>query len=115
MLTPLLTQWLASAYVRVDGWALFFDTVKVVLAPIVLGLGLNRWTPGLVRAVLPAAPLISVLTIAMICASVIGQQADTIRRSGGVLLLAGAVAYNTLLAQESSAPHRERRLSQPAL
>lgn len=88
VLTPLLTQWLASAYVRVDGWALFLDTVKVVLAPIVMGLGLNRWTPGLVRAVLPAAPLVSVLTIAMICASVIGGQADTIRRSGGMLLLA---------------------------
>src|SRR6266487_744739 len=33
VMTPLLTKWLAQAYVRVDAWALFFDTVKVVLAP----------------------------------------------------------------------------------
>lgn len=88
LLTPLLTKLLASEYVRVDGWSLFLDTVKVVLAPLVLGLGINRWLPGLVRTVLPAAPLVSVLTIALICGSVIGQQAATVRQSGGRLLLA---------------------------
>ncbi len=88
VLTPLLTKWLAEAYVRVDAWALFLDTVKVVLAPILIGLALHHLVPRLVKAVLPLAPLVSVVTIALICASIIGQRAEDIRRSAAVLLLA---------------------------
>lgn len=87
VLTPLLTKWLAGTYVPVDAWALFFDTVKVVLAPLVLGLLLHHAFPKLTRAMLPAAPPISVITIALICSSIIGQQAEQIRHSGGRLLL----------------------------
>ena len=88
VMTPLLTKWLAQAYVRIDAWALFFDTVKVVLVPLLLGLALHHLVPRLVKAVLPVAPLISVVTIALICASIIGQRAADIRKSAGVLLLA---------------------------
>jgi bile acid:Na+ symporter, BASS family len=88
VMTPLLTKWLAEAYVRVDAWGLLLDTVKVVLAPLVLGLALHHVAPRLVHAMLPAAPLVSVITIAMICASIIGQQADSIAAQAGVLLLA---------------------------
>ncbi len=85
-MTPLLTKWLAGAYVPVDATALFLDTVKVILAPLVLGLFLHHSTPRLVRFTLPVAPLISVLAIALICSSIIGQQAESIKKSGGVLL-----------------------------
>jgi BASS family bile acid:Na+ symporter len=88
IMTPLLTKWLAQTWVKVDAWSLFLDTVKVLLAPLVLGLALHHSVPRLVKAVLPAAPLVSVITIAMICASIIGQQADSIKAQAGVLLLA---------------------------
>ena len=88
VMTPLLTRWLAGAYVPVNAWSLFLDTVKIVLAPLVIGLLCNRWWPRLVQAVLPVAPLVSVLAIALICASTIGQQAASIRTTGGRLLLA---------------------------
>lgn len=88
VLTPLLTKWLAGTYVAVNGWALFLDVVKVVLAPLLLGLALHHGAPRLVRRVLPVMPLISVIVIALICASVIGQNAANIRKSGGVVLLA---------------------------
>ena len=88
VMTPLLTKWLAGTYVPVDATKLFLDTVKVVLAPLLLGLGLNQFSPQLVRWVLPVAPLISVITIVLICASIIGQRAADIRQSGGTLLLA---------------------------
>lgn len=115
VLTPVLTKALASEYVRVDGWSLFLDTVKVVLAPLALGLGINRWQPGLVRAVLPAAPLVSVLTIALICGSVIGQQAPTVRQAGGRLLLAvlllhaGGFGLGWLFARACGYGERDRR------
>lgn len=89
VLTPLLTKWLAGTRVPVDAWKLFLDTVQVVLAPVVLGLVLHHATPRLVKAVLPVAPLLSVIVIALICASIIGQQVVSIRESG--LKLLGAV------------------------
>lgn len=87
VMTPLLTKALAGAYVPVDAWALFLDTVKVVLAPVMLGLALHHAVPRLVKAVLPVAPLVSVIAIALICASIIGQRAENILHSGGPLLL----------------------------
>jgi bile acid:Na+ symporter, BASS family len=87
-MTPLLTEWFAGARVPVDGWGLFLTTSQVVLLPVLLGLALHHGTPRLVSVVLPAAPLVSVLVITMICASIIGQSADAIRTSGGRLLLA---------------------------
>jgi BASS family bile acid:Na+ symporter len=88
VMTPLLTKWLAGTYVPVPAWGLFLSTVKVVLAPLVIGLALNRYLPRFVKTVLPVAPLVSVLTITLICASIIGSSAEPLRRSGGVLLLA---------------------------
>ena len=105
VLTPLLTKWLAGTYVPVDAWALFLDTVKVVLAPLVIGLALHHGVPKLTKAVLPLAPPMSVITIALICSSIIGQQAANIRTSGGRLLLgvfllhAGGFALGHLFAR----------------
>ena len=87
-MTPLLTKWLAGTYVPVDAWKLFLDTVQIVLLPVVLGLAVHHFFPRAVNAVLPIAPLVSVVTIALICASIIGQNAKNIRESGGILLLA---------------------------
>jgi BASS family bile acid:Na+ symporter len=87
-MTPLLTSWLAGTMVPVDAWGLFLSTVQVVLLPVALGVLLHHWTPRVVAAVLPVAPLVSVVTIALICASVIGDSAAVIRASGVRLLLA---------------------------
>jgi bile acid:Na+ symporter, BASS family len=88
LMTPLLTEWLAGTLVPVDALGLLMSTVKVVLAPLVLGLALHHFAPRAVQAVLPAAPLVSVLVIALICASIIGQSAGSIRESGVQLLMA---------------------------
>lgn len=88
VLTPLLTSWLAGTMVPVDAWGLFLSTVQVVLLPIAIGLLLHHGAPRVVAAVLPVAPLVSVLVIALICASIIGGSAEVIRSSGARLLLA---------------------------
>jgi BASS family bile acid:Na+ symporter len=87
-MTPLLTKLLASEHVEVNALSLLLNTAKVVLAPLLIGLGLNQFAPRVVRVMLPAAPLLSVTFITLICASIIGQQAANIRESGGVLVLA---------------------------
>lgn len=88
VMTPLLTKWLAGAYVPVDAWALFVSTVKIVLAPLLIGLALHHLAPRLVKAILPVSPLVSVLAITMICASIIGSSAEPLKQAGGSLLLA---------------------------
>jgi BASS family bile acid:Na+ symporter len=88
VMTPLLTKWLAGKYVPVDALGLFLSTLKIVLAPVVIGVALNRFAPRFVKFVLPASPLVSVLTITLICASIIGSSADAFKRSGGELILA---------------------------
>ncbi len=88
VMTPLLTKWLAGTLVPVDAWGLFFSTVQVVLLPVIAGLALHHLSPRMVKAVLPVAPLVSVVTISLICASIIGQSAAAIKQSGAILLLA---------------------------
>lgn len=88
-LTPILTSWLAGQYVPVDGWKLFASMLKIVLLPIILGVSLNHFFPKAVKHVLPIGPLVAVIVIALICASIIGANASTLRESG--LTLLGAV------------------------
>jgi BASS family bile acid:Na+ symporter len=87
-MTPLLTGWLAGAYVTVDGWGMFLTTAQVVVAPVVLGLVLRRHLPRVAGVLLPAGPLLSVLVISLIVASIIGQNASAILAHGLRLVLA---------------------------
>jgi bile acid:Na+ symporter, BASS family len=89
VMTPLLTKWLAGTIVPVDAWGLLLSTVQVVLLPLIIGIAMHHFAPKVVDFVLPIAPLVSVIMIALICASIIGQSANAIMESGGRLL--GAV------------------------
>ena len=88
VMTPLLTKWLAGQYVPVDALGLFLSTIKIVFAPVVMGVTLNRFAPRFVKGILPVSPLISVLAITLICASIIGGSAKDFKSSGGELILA---------------------------
>lgn len=88
VMTPLLTKWLAGTYVPVDAWGLFTSTVKIVLAPLMIGLALHHLAPRFVKFILPVSPLISVVAITLICASIIGSSAERLKQTGVVVLLA---------------------------
>jgi len=89
ILTPLLTTFLIGDKIEVSTYQLFLGTVKVVLLPIVLGVSINKYLPKVTAKLLPVAPLVAVVTIVLIVASIIGQGRDELFRSG--LKLAGAV------------------------
>jgi BASS family bile acid:Na+ symporter len=95
VLTPLLTKFLAGRLVEVDAWGLFYSTLQVVVLPVAAGVAINRFLPGVVRTVLPVAPLVSVITIALVCASIIGQNAAAVMTSGPRLLAAVALLHAT--------------------
>lgn len=88
-LTPLLTSWLAGTLVAVDGWGLFKSTFQVVVLPVLLGVWLNRLVPRVVQRTQLALPLVSVIVIALICASIIGGSSTAIKAAA--LPLLGAV------------------------
>lgn len=93
IMTPTLTKLLAGAYVPVDFWGLLLSTVQVVIAPVLIGVLLNHFLPRLVRVVNPVAPLVSVIFIALICASIIGSNAAALREAAGVLFAAVALLH----------------------
>jgi BASS family bile acid:Na+ symporter len=88
-MTPLLTSWLAGTLVKVDAWGLFLSTFQVVVLPVLLGLWINHVAPQLVRRTQLALPLLSVIVIALICASIIGGSSTAIK--GAAARLIGAV------------------------
>jgi BASS family bile acid:Na+ symporter len=87
-LTPLLVKLLAGRLVDVDAAGLFLSTLQVVVLPVAAGVTVNRFLPGVVRGVQPVAPLVSVILIALVCGSIIGQNAAAVRESGPRLLVA---------------------------
>ena len=93
LLTPLLTKLLAGQLVPVDAWGLFLSTLQVVVLPVAAGVTINRFLPQAVQAVLPVAPLVSVVTIALVCASIVGQNAVAIREHGWQLLVAVSLLH----------------------
>lgn len=115
MMTPILTSWLVGSRVEVDAWGLFWSTFQVVIIPVALGVVVNRWFPRAVGAVLPVAPLVSVLTIALICASIIGQNAAAVKAGAGSLMLAvlllhaGGFALGYLFTRLAGWPVRTAR------
>lgn len=88
LMTPFLTQWLAGAYVPVDFWPMVRSTFRVVVIPVLLGMVLHHFLPSQVRRVKGFAPVVSVFTVALICASIVGQSADILLEHAGILLLA---------------------------
>lgn len=93
VLTPLLTKWLVGERLPVDAWGLFASTVQVVLLPVLAGLVLHHLAPKLVERVTPIAPLVSVVVIALICAYVIGKNADLVLEHGAQITAAVATLH----------------------
>ena len=88
LLTPTLTALLAGSRVDVDAWGLFYNTLRVVLVPVGAGILLNQYLPRLTAIIKPAAPLVAVIAIVMIVASIIGAGKETIIESGLRLIIA---------------------------
>lgn len=88
VMTPTLTTLLVGSRVEVDGLGLFASTVQVVILPVAAGVLLNRLAPRLTQRLLPVAPLVAVVMITLIVASIIGAGKGQILAAGPPLILA---------------------------
>ena len=90
VMTPLLTQWLAGAYVPVDGWGLFRSMILVVLIPLIAGLLINTALDRIqqhkrhaVRGVIHAVgPIVSVAVIVLVVSSIVAGNKAAIGQVG---------------------------------
>jgi BASS family bile acid:Na+ symporter len=104
ILTPLLCSFIIGSRVEVNGWGLFFDTLKVILIPVTAGVLLNKYLPSVSRVIVPYAPIAATFTIVLIVSSIIGSGKEIILHSGWRLLLAviclhaGGFLFGYLLA-----------------
>lgn len=95
VVTPFLVWMFASQYLPVDGWAMFLSIVKVVLVPLALGFALQKLLPGVVKAAVPALPLVSVVGIVLIVSAVVGASKPAIAESG-IMIFVIVVLHNGL-------------------
>jgi BASS family bile acid:Na+ symporter len=109
-MTPTLTTLLAGSRVDVPAAGLLLSTIQVVLLPLTAGGLMKRWLPAVTAAVLPIAPLVAVVMITLIVASIIGAGQVAIVEAGGRLLLAvvslhtGGFAVGYLVSRLTGAP-----------
>jgi BASS family bile acid:Na+ symporter len=87
-LTPLLTGWLAGAYVEIDRWNLLTNMVGIVLVPVVAGTLLNRLFPRAAERVSAVLPLVAIVLVIWIVGGIVGGAKAQIAEHAGVLLLA---------------------------
>jgi len=89
LLTPMLTLFFADNRLEVNGAGLFLSTFQVVILPVTTGVLINRFCHRWAARVLPAAPLVSVMFITLIVASIVEAGREAILHSAGRLM--GAV------------------------
>lgn len=100
-MTPSLCKFLLGAVVPVDAVGIAKSTVEVVLAPIAVGMTLNKFFPKFVKAILPFAPVVGVVSTCLLVASAVAQVAQPILNAGWGLqipilllhLIGGLVGY----------------------
>ena len=88
LMTPSLTAILAGSRVPVPVGGLLLDTVQVVILPVMAGALLKWRFPNASRRILPIAPLIAVIAITLIVASIIGGGRQNVLEAGLRLVLA---------------------------
>ncbi len=95
LFTPLLALWLAGQYMPVDAGSMAWSIVQIVLFPVLLGLVIRTFLPGLVTKALPALPWVSVVAITIVVVAVVAGSAKAIF-SAGLLVLAAVILHNGL-------------------
>lgn len=95
IVTPLLTWWLAEAWIEVSFSAMMMSIVKVVVLPIAAGFIINAIWGGFVRKIEKILPLISIIAIIMIAGGVVAVSANRIMETG-LLVMAVVICHNLL-------------------
>ena len=87
IVTPLLTWFLAGAWVNVSFFDMMLSIVQVVIAPLLLGIIVNQIFADFVKRVVKILPVISIVAILLIVGGVVSVEADKILQMGLLIML----------------------------
>lgn len=84
VLTPLLVDWLGSAYFKINFFALMLTIIKILVIPLLLGMFIRKWLVkeqhmDWVKAI---APAMGALAIIVICSQAVAANQERIAQSG---------------------------------
>lgn len=87
IVTPLLTWWLAGAWIEISLSAMMLSILKMVVAPIVLGIVLNTLFRSTVEKVVKVLPLVSVVSIVLIVGGVVAVSSQRILETSALIMV----------------------------
>jgi BASS family bile acid:Na+ symporter len=93
LFTPTMGKLLLGQVVPVNPLAIARSTVEVVLAPIILGMGINAKFPKAVQKILPFSPIVGVIITCLLVGTSVAGTADAILNAGPQLQLAAALLH----------------------
>ncbi|MCR5833132.1 MAG: bile acid:sodium symporter family protein [Selenomonadaceae bacterium] len=87
IVTPLLTWWLAGAWIEISLTAMMLSIVQVVILPIFFGIVLNSLFETQIQKVVKILPLVSITAIILIVGGVVAVSAARIMETGLLIML----------------------------
>ncbi len=91
LMTPLMMKLLAGQFVPVDFWAMMISILKMIVAPIALGLIVNRLLHGRGQWIKQSLPFVSMAGIAIIIAIITSLNRETLLEVAFALIVVVAV------------------------
>ena len=95
ILTPVITYSILKTTVGTNIGALFTGIINVILLPIILGIIMNKFLPEFSKKITKILPVISVVAISLIIASIMSHNTEKIL-SAGVIVLVVVIFHNIL-------------------
>ena len=87
VVTPLLTWWLAGAWIEISLQAMMLSIFEVVVVPIVLGIVIKAFFDKFVQKCVKLLPLVSVIAIVLIVGGVVSVSSQKIMETGLLIML----------------------------
>lgn len=91
--TPFVMKWLAGTYVPVAATVMMFSILKMIVAPLVLGLVMHRYLPSVTLRLVRVLPYLAMLAICTIIGVTIALSREQLLRMG-LALFAAAACHN---------------------
>lgn len=95
IMTPALMKLLAGQFIEIHFWSMMLDILNMIIAPIILGLIINKIAGRLNTILNRILPIASMIGITLIVVIITAAGRDSLLSIGGVLLLA-VLSHNLL-------------------
>ena len=94
-LTPLLTSLYLGTSVKVNVLSMVLSIVQIILIPIGLGILVNKFFEKITKRVKDVLPVVSIIAMCLIMASVVSHNSEKIMTTGAVILVV-VILHNLL-------------------